>query len=74
MAMGKSARVAAGALTAAFIVIDAIHMVRICRETGETPTVQQLRKMADDLESEMKQPSLEVLNGTADEMEISKYN
>lgn len=57
MAMTKTARVAAGALTAAFIVIDVIHMVRICTETGETPTVQQLRKMADDLEEEITIPS-----------------
>ncbi|XP_057374975.1 uncharacterized protein LOC130695927 [Daphnia carinata] len=57
MAMTKTARTAAGALTAAFIVIDVIHMVRICYETGETPTVQELRKMANDLEEEIKVPS-----------------
>ena len=54
MAMSKAARTAAGALTAIFIVIDVIHMVQICNETGETPTVQELRKMADDLEEEIK--------------------
>lgn len=56
MAMSKTARTAAGALTAAFIVIDVIHMVRICHETGETPTVQELRKMANDLEEEITVP------------------
>lgn len=54
MAMTKTARVAAGALTAAFIVVDVIHMVHIWNETGETPTVQKFRKMADDLESEIR--------------------
>ena len=54
MAMSKTARTAAGALTAIFIVIDVIHMVQICKETGDTPTVKELRKMADDLEEEIK--------------------
>ncbi len=53
MAMTKTARAAAGVLTAAFIVVDVIHMVRIWNETGETPTVQQLREMADELEKEI---------------------
>lgn len=53
MAMTKTARVAAGALTVTFVIIDVIHMVQICQETGETPTVQQLRKMADDLDKEI---------------------
>ena len=35
------------------VIIDVIHMVQICQETGETPTVQQLRKMADDLDKEI---------------------
>jgi hypothetical protein len=52
--MTETARTAASALTAIFIVIDVIHMVQICNETGETPTVQGLRKMADDLEEEIK--------------------
>lgn len=52
MAMTKTVRAVAGAATAAFIVIDVIHMVHICQETGETPTVQNLRKMANDLEKE----------------------
>nr|CAH0100717.1 unnamed protein product [Daphnia galeata] len=56
MAMSKAARTAAGAIsaTAIFIVVDVIHMVQICKETGETPTVQELRKMADGLEKEIK--------------------
>ncbi|KAI9551860.1 hypothetical protein GHT06_022196 [Daphnia sinensis] len=54
MAMTRTARVAAGALTTAFIVVDVIHMVRIWNETGETPTVQKLRNMADDLENEIR--------------------
>lgn len=52
-AVSKSARVAAGALSSIFIVIDVVNMVRICQETGETPTVQSLRKMADDLEKQL---------------------
>ncbi|KAK4036308.1 hypothetical protein OUZ56_028369 [Daphnia magna] len=60
MAMTRTARVAAGALTAAFIVVDVIHMVRIWNETGETPTVQKFRKMADDLENEIRSPQGEM--------------
>lgn len=52
MAMTKTVRAVASAATAVFIVIDVIHMVHICQETGETPTVQNLRKMANDLEKE----------------------
>lgn len=54
MAMTRNARVVAGALTTAFIVIDVIHMIQICKETGETPTLQDLRRMADELENEIK--------------------
>lgn len=54
MAMTKTVRAVAGAATTAFIVMDVIHMVQICKETGETPTVQNLRKMADDLEKEIQ--------------------
>jgi hypothetical protein len=36
-------------------------MVRICKETGETPTVQNLRKMADDLEKEFSDETKEEL-------------
>ena len=53
MAMSKTVRAAAGVFTAAFIIVDVIHMVRIWNETGETPTVQQLREMADELEKEI---------------------
>nr|CAH0100716.1 unnamed protein product [Daphnia galeata] len=53
MAMTKTFRAVAGAATAVFIVIDVIHMVHICQETGETPTAQNLRnKLANDLEKE----------------------
>ena len=45
-----------GAFTAAFIVIDIIHMTRICQETGNTPTVQELRKLADQLENDLQLP------------------
>jgi hypothetical protein len=48
----KTFRAVAGAVAAAFIIIDVIHMVHICQETGETPTVQNLRKLANDLEKE----------------------
>lgn len=77
MVMSKAARTAAGALTAVFIVIDVIHMVNICKETGETPTVQELRKMADDLEAEIKCTSNETgekeeqLNKSSDIAEIN---
>ena len=54
LAMTKTVRFAAGVSATAFIVLDVIHMVRICKETGETPTVQNLRKMADDLEKEFQ--------------------
>lgn len=55
LAMSKNARFAAAAFSAAFIVVDVIHMVRICQETGETPTVQKLRSLADDLERDLLQ-------------------
>ena len=82
MAMTKTARTAAGALTAIFIVIDVIHMVQICNETGETPTVQGLRKMADDLEEEItfnlnetdeiqKEKLLNTSSNIFDEMEVN---
>jgi hypothetical protein len=54
MAMTKTFRCVVGAAATAFVVLDVIHMVRICKETGETPTVQNLRKMADDLEKEFQ--------------------
>ena len=54
MAMSKAARFGAGVLTVGFIVIDIIHMVHICKETGETPTVKQLREMATHLEKELQ--------------------
>lgn len=54
MAMTRTVRCVAGAAATAFVVLDVIHMVRICNETGETPTVQNLRKMADDLEKEFQ--------------------
>jgi hypothetical protein len=41
-----------GAFTAAFIVVDIIHMSRICQETGNTQTVEELRTMANLLEKE----------------------
>ena len=72
MAMSKAARTAAGALTTIFIVIDVIHMVRICKETGETPTVQGLRKMADDLEEEIKFDSNETGETQKEEKFINK--
>jgi hypothetical protein len=72
MAMSKAARTAAGALTTIFIVIDVIHMVRICKETGETPTVQGLRKMADDLEEEIKFDSNETGETQKEETYINK--
>jgi lipid A disaccharide synthetase len=77
MVMSKAARTAAGALTAVFIVIDVIHMVNICKETGATPTVQELRKMADDLEEEIKCTSNETgekeeqLNKSSDIAEVN---
>lgn len=56
LAMSKAARGVAVAFTAAFIVVDVIHMIRICQETGETPTVQKLRSMADEMEAGLQNP------------------
>ncbi|XP_046445338.1 uncharacterized protein LOC124194967 [Daphnia pulex] len=61
MAMTKTVRYVAGVATTAFVVLDVIYMVRICKETGETPTVQNLRKMADDLEKEFSDETKEEL-------------
>jgi len=57
LAMSKTARFTAAAFSAAFIVVDVIHMIRICQETGETPTVQKLRSLADDLERDLHHPN-----------------
>lgn len=44
-------------------------MVNICKETGETPSVQELRKMADDLEEDIKFTLL-----STDKVETTKKN
>ena len=54
LVMSRTARVGAGVLTASLIIVDIIHMVHICQEPGETPTVKKLRNMATQLEKEFE--------------------
>lgn len=53
LAMSNTARYIAVGYTTAFIAVDVYHMVRICQETGESPTVLELRSLADRMETDL---------------------